>query len=294
MENGIEKIIDELRPHFEEKQFVSKQQALRNFEVIARKPGESLTTYITRFKTTEAMVKGAGVQQYIDPESRAFKFINTAKIDGRTRNTILGTAGHVWDFNRIVEAIKVLYPGGDVLFEEHKGDNRTLGGGRGGAKGGSRGGSRGGGGGRFQRRPGLAHVAEEEVEEEDPASVQQTEEEGEEVGEGEEQTEEEEVDPREQVFQELSDVLTVTAKKLRAATIGRGWTSKPKAKTQPSKSSAPKPPKGQSRGGSSASSSRSGPQGSGARSSHSHTHRPAGLSQADLDKRAKNACSVCG
>ena len=117
-DDGIDRIIADVRPAYAEKAFVRKQQVLQQYESIRRRQGESLVSYITRFKTMEATVRGAGIKQLQDEESRAFRFIRTAAIEARTRNVILGTAGHVWNFERICDAIKTLYPGGASLFNE--------------------------------------------------------------------------------------------------------------------------------------------------------------------------------
>ena len=46
VDDGVEKIIADLKPHFEEKHFIRKTEVMAEYETMKRKPGESLHQYI--------------------------------------------------------------------------------------------------------------------------------------------------------------------------------------------------------------------------------------------------------
>ena len=110
MSDGVEQIIKDLPPHFEEKTFLRKADVAGEHESLKRQAGEGLHQYITRFKTVENRVVAVGLTPQSDPEMRAFKFINSAMLTKETKNSVLTTAGHIWDLDRIFDAIKTLYP----------------------------------------------------------------------------------------------------------------------------------------------------------------------------------------
>ena len=58
----------------------------------------------------------------LDEEARAFKLLQTARLSQQVRNTLLVTAGHVYNFDRIVDAIKLLYPTEDYDGKRERDD----------------------------------------------------------------------------------------------------------------------------------------------------------------------------
>ena len=108
-EEGVDRIIEALEPAFGERKLKKKTNLISAFEAILRDDGEALSRFVDRFKRTERQLIATGIARY-DDEVRAHKLMTASRISVNVRNTLLATAGHVYSFARIEDAIKVIYP----------------------------------------------------------------------------------------------------------------------------------------------------------------------------------------
>ena len=216
---GIDMVITILDAQFKEKPMLKKGRALANFETIRRMDNEGLQKYAARFSRTEQCLVATGVNR-LDEEARASKLLQTARLSQQVRNTHLVTAGHVYNFDRIVDAIKLLYPTEDYDGKREREEKPANSGdgkrnffqkkqnGNAGAKGNHK---------ETNVTATLATEASDVVqshEAAEPGAGAAPEQEG--------QTPSDDTND----IDDLAEIPTVTANKLKAVTLGRGWTSK--------------------------------------------------------------------
>lgn len=105
-EDGIHTIIEALAPAFAEREFRKKTAAIASFEKIRRMDREGLCKLADRFKRLERSMIAQGVARF-DNEIRAHKLLETCRVSSHMRTTLLATPGHMYDFQRIEDAIKL-------------------------------------------------------------------------------------------------------------------------------------------------------------------------------------------
>ena len=220
-EEGVDKIIEALEPAFGERKLKKKTNLISAFESILRDDGEALSRFVDRFKRTERRLIATGVARY-DDEVRAHKLLTASRISVNVRNTLLATAGHVYSFARIEDAIKVIYPT-DEFDKNDRADRpkapRQE---------------------RRQERPKKPFpkkkVSQTNVAEADSDDDEATVRSASPVPEAGDAPREDEDESLDGDFESIAAALTVTAKKLKAVTLGRGWTRKPPDKGRTSSS----------------------------------------------------------
>ena len=76
--------------------------------------GESITAFIRRFRLVERKLQDAQVTAYPD-ESRAIKFLDGLRLDEKTTSHILLAAGNKYNFQAILDAVRMQFPAGLTL-----------------------------------------------------------------------------------------------------------------------------------------------------------------------------------
>ena len=114
MENGIEILLADLEKNFGEKEIFRRGGVIREYETLTRVQGESITAFIRRFRLVERKLQDAQVAPYPD-ESRAIKFLDGLRLDEKTTSHILLAAGNKYNFQAILDAVRMQFPAGLTL-----------------------------------------------------------------------------------------------------------------------------------------------------------------------------------
>ena len=112
--NGIEVLLGDLEKNFGEKEIYRRGGVIREYETITRVQGESITAFIRRFRLVERKLQDAQVSAYPD-ESRAIKFLDGLRLDEKTTSHILLAAGNKYNFQAILDAVRMQFPAGLTL-----------------------------------------------------------------------------------------------------------------------------------------------------------------------------------
>ena len=114
VDNGIEVLLGDLEKNFGEKEIYRRGGVIREYETITRVQGESITAFIRRFRLVERKLQDAQVSAYPD-ESRAIKFLDGLRLDEKTTSHILLAAGNKYNFQAILDAVRMQFPAGLTL-----------------------------------------------------------------------------------------------------------------------------------------------------------------------------------
>ena len=114
VDNGIDLLLQDLSESFGEKEIFRKGGLIREFESMVRVQGESVTAFVRRFRLMERKLKDAKIPQY-PSETRAVKLLDGLKLDERATSQLLLAAGNRYEFQALVDAIRVQYPPGLTL-----------------------------------------------------------------------------------------------------------------------------------------------------------------------------------
>ena len=114
VDNGIEVLLGDLEKNFGEKEIYRRGGVIREYETITRVQGESITAFIRRFRLVERKLQDAQVAAYPD-ESRAIKFLDGLRLDEKTTSHILLAAGNKYNFQAILDAVRMQFPAGLTL-----------------------------------------------------------------------------------------------------------------------------------------------------------------------------------
>ena len=113
-DDGIKVLLGDLERHFGEKEIYRRGGVIREYETITRVQGESITAFIRRFRLVERKLQDAQVAPYPD-ESRAIKFLDGLRLDEKTMSHILLAAGNRYNFQAILDAVRMQFPAGLTL-----------------------------------------------------------------------------------------------------------------------------------------------------------------------------------
>ena len=113
-DDGIKVLLGDLERHFGEKDIYRRGGVIREYETITRVQGESITAFIRRFRLVERKLQDAQVAPYPD-ESRAIKFLDGLRLDEKTMSHILLAAGNRYNFQAILDAVRMQFPAGLTL-----------------------------------------------------------------------------------------------------------------------------------------------------------------------------------
>ena len=110
----IEVLLADLEKNFGEKEIFRRGGVIREYETLTRVQGESITAFIRRFRLVERKLQDAQVAAYPD-ESRAIKFLDGLRLDEKTTSHILLAAGNKYNFQAILDAVRMQFPAGLTL-----------------------------------------------------------------------------------------------------------------------------------------------------------------------------------
>ena len=238
--DGIEKIIEFLRPNFSEK--------------ITRKNGETIRNYVMRYHRAERDLMTVGIddEKNYDNEHRGFRLIDTCFLTEQAERQVLSTAGS-HDFDKVRDALLYLFPSNTRPPPDSRGpkdgfrSNSQFQPKQRPGSSSSGGGHSGGGNAHPPKRTFVTTT--EPIEEPPPDTIESapTEEEHFEpapLSDGEPLRDQDEEDDDESqqlamVCDDLHNVLSVTAQKLKHLTLGRQYTSG-RSNVSGAKASAPK------------------------------------------------------
>ena len=112
--NGIEVLLADLSVSFGEKEVFRKGGLIREFESLVRLQGESVTAFVRRFRLMERKLQDAKIPQY-PSETRAVKLLDGLRLDERATSQLLLAAGNKYEFQALVDAVRVQFPAGLTL-----------------------------------------------------------------------------------------------------------------------------------------------------------------------------------
>ena len=253
--DGVQYVLDQLRGPFQEKPVYIKRQFLFEYEQIARYANESLRSYTNRYRRCEASLRSVGIDVSLtyDQESRGSRLLDRAKLAPEAQRLVLVGTGQRLDYDSIKSALLMQYPehrAPPPLFVHGQQQFRPAGKGHGHGKGGGKpfGQSQQGGQGFGQARKGSGKFTKRVLQtttEGDDAPDPEDDAGGDDLGVIEEENpdiepeetfeDQDDLPPDDQTAEpegqeevdNLTQVLTVTAKKLAAITLGRKWTGQP-------------------------------------------------------------------
>eukprot|EP00913_Durusdinium_trenchii_P002530 g2339.t1 len=250
--DGVQYVLDQLRGPFQEKPVYIKRQFLFEYEQVSRTANESMRNYTNRYRRIEASLRSVGIDVSLtyDQESRGSRLLDRAKLSPEAQRLVLVGTGQRLDFDSVKSALLMQYPEhkappplfvhGQLQHRPGKGPSYGKGGGKsfGGQSGHGFGQARKGNG-KFTKKVFQTTAesnAESAEQDDDPGddlnAIEEEDQEGETADFDEPPPEELAVDNEQPEgddpdIDNLTQVLTVTAKKLAAITLGRKWSGQP-------------------------------------------------------------------
>jgi len=248
---GVDFILEQLKNAFQQKTVYVKRHHLHEYENMARYPQESIRAYTNRYKRVEAALKAIGVDISLtyDAEARGSRLLDRARLSGEQQRMILvgtRTNGQL-DFNAVAAAMIMQYPDYKpapmVVTRDGKGNQKgnqgyssssssasttASGSSTASSQSSSR---RKGEGKRFDKSRRVFQTINEEVDDAQDGQeedVDEAPEEQDDDGDQENAEDGEEIEAENNEFEELAQVLTVTAKKLASITQGRKYKNAPR------------------------------------------------------------------
>ena len=240
---GVDFILEQLKNAFQQKTVYVKRHHLHEYENMARYPQESIRAYTNRYKRVEAALKAIGVDISLtyDAEARGSRLLDRARLSGEQQRMILvGTNGQL-DFNAVAAAMIMQYPDYKpapmVVTRDGKGNQKGNQGyssssssasttASGSSTASSQSSSRRKGDGKhFDKSRRVFQTINEEADDAQDGQeedVDEAPEEQDDDGDQENAEDGEEIEAENNEFEELAQVLTVTAKKLALASITQG------------------------------------------------------------------------
>ena len=247
---GVDNILAQLKQSFQQRTVYVKRQYLHEYEVVGRWPGESMRSFTNRYKRIEKSLLAIGVNVALtyDSESRGSRLLDRSRLSLEQQRLVLVGTAQSLDFEQVRSALMLQYPEhkpppavsgrGETTapFQAKangKGFNNTT------SSTPSSGHQHGGKGKGFHKGPRKvfqteapdAEAADEAAADEDLAPID----EGDEMAEPPEDAAPDDAGSNDQAeleeaddFNELANVLTVTARKLATMTQGRKFSGQPR------------------------------------------------------------------
>ena len=107
-EDGIKRITDTLKV-FDEQTVYQLGELMFQYEQFRRRQGETLFAMVARFEQLELRCSRASLDLFKD-SARAFRLLRVACLTPEHRRGILTTAGHDWDYSKLVQAMRTQWP----------------------------------------------------------------------------------------------------------------------------------------------------------------------------------------
>ena len=110
--NGVDYIVEAMRRNFAEKNHPRKSKLLTDHERIRRYAGESTRAYINRYKRVELALReiGINIAASYDAEARGHGLLETAMVGPTERRNIITMIQDVFEFNLVADALVELFP----------------------------------------------------------------------------------------------------------------------------------------------------------------------------------------
>jgi hypothetical protein len=108
---GIANIIERLRPCYEEKEISKKAVLLNSYEALRRQRGEHVRAYVNRYIRVEGNLMDVGINVHatLPGAARAHQLLAKAMLPAEGLRNVLSTAGQVFNFDRVRDAMCLLY-----------------------------------------------------------------------------------------------------------------------------------------------------------------------------------------
>ena len=250
-EDGVDKIVEALRSPMEQKIVYQKRKYLAEFENVRRYSGETMRSYVNRFRRTQRCLRSVGVDVSLtyDAESMGARLLDRSGLSQEGQRLILVGTQQRLDFELVVESMMLQYPefrGAPPVIGR---DGHAITSSKGSSKGkasssrstsltastaSSSSSSMGSSRGNFHRKVHLTEARESDAQGDgdehlDPIDEEQPDQEGDdgELHDGDDDEELVEDDEEAPDIAGLAEVLTLTAKKLSSMTLGRKFTGRP-------------------------------------------------------------------
>ena len=243
VDNGVQKILEMLKRPMEQRLVYQKRKFLHEFEILRRQSGETMRTYILRFRRVQRSLTAVGINiaGTYDNESLGARLLDRSGLSHSDQRMILVGTQQSLEFEQVAESLLLQYPefrgAPPVVNKDGKGTGK--GSGKSAASSNSTPASSSssskfsqpsGKGGYPPRKQALiANVDDTPVaegdEELDPIEEADEDQEAVEDGPDDEVEQHDDAQDEEVDIQDLAQVLTVTARKLSGITLGRKFTT---------------------------------------------------------------------
>ena len=111
-DDGVDKIVEALRSPMEQKIVYQKRKYLSKFENVRRYAGETMRSYVNRFRRTQRCLRSVGVDVSLtyDAESMGARLLDRSGLSQEGQRLILVGAQQRLDFELVVESMMLQYP----------------------------------------------------------------------------------------------------------------------------------------------------------------------------------------
>ncbi|CAK9038397.1 unnamed protein product [Durusdinium trenchii] len=111
-QEGVQYVLDELKAAFQQQAVYVKRHYLHDYEHIARYPQESLRSFVNRYKRCEAALLGIGVNVSLtyDEEARGSRLLDRCRLSSDQQRLILVGTSQKMSFSVVAQALTMQYP----------------------------------------------------------------------------------------------------------------------------------------------------------------------------------------
>ena len=112
VDDGVAKILEALKGPMEQKVVYQKRKFLSEFENLRRYAGESMRSYVNRFRRTQRCLKSVGVDVALtyDSESMGARLLDRSGLSQEGQRLVLVGTQQRLDFEMVVESMMLQYP----------------------------------------------------------------------------------------------------------------------------------------------------------------------------------------
>ena len=112
VDDGVDKIVSALKGPMEQKAVYQKRKFLSEFENVRRYAGESMRSYVNRFRRTQRCLKSVGIDMSLtyDSESMGTRLLDRSGLSQEGQRLVLVGTQQRLDFELVVESMMLQYP----------------------------------------------------------------------------------------------------------------------------------------------------------------------------------------
>ena len=109
---GVDYVLESLRGPLQQKQLLQKRKLLSDYESVARQPSESVRQYINRYRRIELDLQSIGIrtETMYDAESKGYRVLDRCKLSPDCQRLVLIGAGNTLDYEKVCESLCLQYP----------------------------------------------------------------------------------------------------------------------------------------------------------------------------------------